>query len=109
MKTQSLCVVPGCSRLGVSKGYTERGKKRWSRYCQFHEKARQGLPEGARKQAHILNSKCEVCGWDKAPCDRHRVEPAVGYTRSNVKVLCPNCHRLETLGLLQEEGVAMRA
>lgn len=100
MKTQSTCAVSGCPRLGVSKGYSERGQKRWSRYCQFHEKARSGLPPGAKKQGHILNRKCEACGWDKAPCDRHRVKPEIGYTIANVRILCPNCHRLETLGML---------
>ena len=40
------------------------------------------------------NDKCQRCGWDEGPCDRHRLKPELGYTEGNVFVLCPNCHRL---------------
>ena len=45
------------------------------------------------------DAACERCGWDKAPIDRHRVEPERGYVPENLKLLCPNCHRLEHMGL----------
>ena len=46
----------------------------------------------------IRTQPCSVCGWNKANCDVHRIIPAKRggrYTEDNVKVLCPNCHRLE--------------
>jgi hypothetical protein len=93
----------------MHKGRNHRGEQTWGRYCQFHHKATGGLPEDAKQQGHILNKECEVCGWDKAYCDRHRVEPSLGYTRANVQVLCPNCHRLATLGILQAEEAESRS
>lgn len=49
----------------------------------------------------VPNPKCERCGWCDAPCDRHKVDPSLGYIKGNVRILCPNCHRLVTLGLIK--------
>ena len=43
---------------------------------------------------------CQVCGWSKARCDvHHKNQKAKGglNTIKNAKVLCPNCHRKETI------------
>lgn len=52
-------------------------------------------------RSSIPNKKCELCGWNKAPCDRHRIDNKKGYFAENVKVLCPNCHRLVTLNVIK--------
>jgi hypothetical protein len=109
MTTRKACTVDGCHRMGRNKGRDEFGKPKWGQRCQFHQKALDGLPIGGRDHANVPNRKCEACGWDKAPCDRHRLNPALGYTRANVKVLCPNCHRLATLGILQAEEAESRS
>jgi len=42
-------------------------------------------------------SKCSICNWDKTNCDIHRIKGGKEggkYEKSNVIVVCPNCHRL---------------
>jgi hypothetical protein len=91
------CESEGCKRVARNKGIY-RGKTRYGRFCEHHHKG-----EGHAFIAHMIrkieNTACSRCGWDKAPCDRHRVDPKKGYVASNVRVLCPNCHRLEHLGV----------
>lgn len=51
-------------------------------------------------------NKCTVCAWE-GPCDLHRIKMGKDggkYTVSNVISLCPNCHRLFHLGLLETVG-----
>jgi hypothetical protein len=36
---------------------------------------------------------CAVCGYNRAPCDVHRLVPQRGYVMGNVVQVCPNCHR----------------
>ncbi len=94
------CVIDGCHKMGRSKGKNFNGESYYGLYCDFHHKTRSSFKEAPlfRAQATILNDKCERCGWDEAYCDRHRIQSEIGYTRSNVRVLCPNCHRLATIG-----------
>ena len=59
-----------------------------------HKKAkRNGKPWGD-------NQVCARCGWH-GPCDHHRLDKNKGYVQENVLVLCPNCHRLVTMGLVE--------
>lgn len=47
------------------------------------------------KERH--SQPCWLCGWKEAMCDFHRRVPGSEggtYRKSNVMVLCPNCHRL---------------
>lgn len=89
------CRVEGCEKLTRNKGFY-KGKIRYGSTCQKHH----GYKGDLKEKMSIENKVCEICGWDKSYCDRHRVKPELGYTVSNVKVLCPNCHRLVTVGLL---------
>lgn len=52
----------------------------------------------------IENGPCSICGWDEGPCDRHRIKPKRGYVKGNTKILCPNHHRLVTMGLIDLES-----
>lgn len=94
------CKVEGCDRLGRNKGQTN-GVSRYGSVCQIHHKKGKlgltGLSKHFENTSNIENKKCERCGWDKAPCDRHRIDPKLGYVEGNVEILCPNCHRIETL------------
>jgi hypothetical protein len=83
------CVVKGCGKRQRRKGFRANGP-RWGRTCDAHHRR---ATLASRKR--VPNQTCERCGWDKAPCDRHRLDPAKGYVEGNVIVLCPNCHRLE--------------
>jgi hypothetical protein len=63
-------------------------------------KGRNRFVQWIGQRGALVNIKCDLCGWDKAPCDRHRIEKLKGYIKENVMILCPNCHRLATYGLL---------
>ena len=89
-----ICFVKGCEKLTRNKG-RRKGKRIYGIRCAYHHDNyyKRGFSFlGYPKK--IPNKKCEQCGWDKSFCDRHRIIPELGYTRENVRVLCPNCHRL---------------
>jgi len=95
------CEYKGCNKPGRNKGHY-KGQTRYDRFCEVHHRARYNAEKRVyyyEKQA-IPNTTCSSCGWDKAPCDRHRKVRAEGYVLNNIIVLCPNCHRLTHLGLL---------
>lgn len=85
------CRIEGCGNLARNKG-KYKGMTLYGNTCTRHHKT-----TNRNHHSSIDNSKCEQCGWDKAFCDRHRLDPKSGYHPSNVKVLCPNCHRMETI------------
>lgn len=99
-----ICDFEGCQSLTRNKG-SYKGRTRYDRWCEFHHALKFNrtayFEKYNKERRRICNDKCEVCGWDKAPCDRHRINPRKGYTDRNVKVLCPNCHRLESLRILR--------
>ena len=98
--TRRKCSIQDCDRPTRNKGFY-KGKTRYGNICEIHHK-RDGNNELIKRILNpISNKKCEICGWDKAYCDRHRIISKLGYTHKNVKVLCPNCHRLATIGLLK--------
>lgn len=93
------CEFKNCDKPGRNKGFY-KGKKRYDKYCELHHRLRfnlKGLAVDFFRKKQINNEKCEICGWDKAYCDRHRINPQKGYVKGNIKILCPNCHRLEGL------------
>jgi hypothetical protein len=45
-----------------------------------------------------MKDTCELCGWNKAPCDiHHKIHRAKGGpdTHDNLICICPNCHRMQ--------------
>jgi hypothetical protein len=102
-KQRRFCEYPDCTRKGRNKGLYN-GITRYGRFCEFHHKLKQKPHSDIMSlffaEQKIDNSKCEICGWDKTYCDRHRITPEKGYTKENTKIVCPNCHRLLTLGKL---------
>lgn len=95
MNARPRCAKPGCKALACNKGRRPNGERRYGRHCHHH--SHHGRSVGG--QSKIDNSTCQRCGWNKAPCDRHRINPVEGYVPENVLILCPNCHRLEELRL----------
>ena len=64
-------------------------------------KRRNHLAARVRKDFGVL--ACFACNWDKALCDVHHVVPRRNggtNTYDNLSIICPNCHRLAHLGLL---------
>lgn len=90
------CIIPECNLMGRNKGMID-GKRIYGNKCVIHHKKKTG---NTSFYTHIVdrisNLKCDICGWDKDICDRHRLNPEIGYTKENIKILCPNCHRLVT-------------
>lgn len=98
MQKRVICEFKGCDRLGRNKG-KYKNITIYDRFCDKHHRLRYSKNSVRQhKDFRLLidNKKCERCGWDKAYCDRHRKDPKKGYTRENVIVLCPNCHRLQS-------------
>jgi len=92
------CSVAGCNRNGRNKG-KYLGKTRYDHKCEMHHKEIYPNLQNTYfyERSKVENFKCERCGWDKTHCDRHRINPNLGYTRENIIILCPNCHRLEDI------------
>ncbi len=92
------CQIMGCDNVARNKGSNTKGII-YGNKCSKHHRQSSKLNSKDKKR-HFDNKKCEECGWNKAFCDRHRIKKEVGYRKGNVVILCPNCHRLITLGLL---------
>jgi hypothetical protein len=92
MNERKQCQHEGCDNLGRNKGYY-KGHVRYGKFCEKHHKRFSDHSVYWTGKALLDNRKCSKCGWDKAPCDRHRIDPVLGYTEENVIILCPNCHR----------------
>ena len=98
-----------CIRCGLpfqSKAYH-------AKYCSTKCKAYTSVEKGnLPKQRNHLSARirrefgllpCFSCGWDRAMCDVHHVVPRSkggGNTYDNLTIVCPNCHRLIHLFLL---------
>ena len=85
-----LCLIKGCERFQHNKG------KNWgeSPFCKVHH----CLSRDELNKIYPMG-KCSMCGWD-GPCDIHRLIPGeIGgkYHPLNVKIICPNCHRLQAM------------
>lgn len=84
------CEVDGCDNLQELKD-KRNGKSRYKRYCSKHN--------GRQKTINL--TRCSICGW-VGPCDKHRIKPGRDggkYTKDNIVVVCPNCHRLLDRGI----------
>lgn len=79
-----------------------RGGGRRRKMCQKHHRDKYNMSSRTDSQHDRLKKKlkglpCEICGWNEAPCDLHRIVPGkLGgtYRTDNIIVLCPNCHRM---------------
>lgn len=85
---RAVCEIKGCRKLVAATACRGNGTYYYSKLCYRHRmekyKIRTGFP----------NDRCAVCGWEEAPCDRHKLNPEKKYIAGNVIALCPNCHRV---------------
>ena len=98
-----ICVVLGCNTPAGSKGL-HNGRRRYSKYCDKHRYEKKKKSPGHPKNTTppLDTSTCHLCEW-KGSCDKHRIIPGKKggcYTRDNIIVICPNCHRLIHYGKL---------
>lgn len=83
--------------MGRVGGKDNKGFIQYGKHCNRHHV--QSI-DGYKGRQSISNDKCIICGWDEGYCDRHRVIPELGYTKENIRILCPNHHRLVTFGAI---------
>ena len=110
-ENRAKCVIDGCENLALRHHPRKDGSFSYRKLCTRHHKTKYGMStvnsKKKRKFGKVLNmdrSFCVLCGWDKAPCDRHRIKYGVDggkYEKGNVMSVCPNCHRLIHMGLLK--------
>lgn len=89
-----ICTYKDCSNLSRNVGKNHRNETRYGNLCDRHHR----LQSDSLKRESFDNRQCQKCGWDESFCDRHRINPEIGYVEGNVLILCPNCHRKETYG-----------
>jgi hypothetical protein len=95
------CVFVGCENPALKTHKRKDGGWYCDKFCQKHHRSEYGMRIGGKDKARDLmglsEKPCEICGWHEARCDLHRVLPGSEggkYTRENVRVLCPNHHRI---------------
>src|SRR5215218_4773207 len=94
-------VQPHCKAL-------YKGTKIYRTVCQKHHRRRiyartTGSNWWFKEMTDMSRRPCIQCGWNESFVDRDRITPASavgGYVKGNVVPLCPNCHRIKTLGML---------
>jgi hypothetical protein len=111
------CPIPGCNNV-VALSYS-RGKVYFKKECTSHFQKRLKITPtpkkhkpGSKTQTYKKDQRekkfgpsnvCALCGW-MGPCDHHRKvkgkTKGAGYVLGNVVIVCPNCHRLITRGML---------
>jgi len=82
-----VCKVPGCESPATLRHTKADGTRNYRGTCWAHSS------RAGRTHNRSSSEPCDHCGWNEAPCDRHRLQPVDGYVEGNVVVLCPNCHR----------------
>jgi len=107
-----ICYIDGCTNLARCRGKRKDGSRSYRKECDRHMRLKYGIKLNkinSAKRRQLKNmpnldcSKCALCGWDKATCDRHRIKfgrDGGTYTLGNIMVVCPNCHCLIHRGLL---------
>lgn len=111
------CIVDGCFCFQMIKS-KRNSRTYYRRYCYKHWRSLSCSEKIGTRLLDISNylpiktNTCSLCGWDLAVCDKHRMEPGISggtYTRDNILVVCPNCHRLLHKGYTKEQIAAKLA
>lgn len=101
------CKIDGCTRLGRIRGKNNNGIQTYGSKCYKHSGSLESQARRKKKTCRWMCdldlNLCSICGWH-GPCDKHRIKWGMnggGYTKGNVMIICPNCHRLIHKGLLE--------
>ena len=112
--TRDMSVTPLCQDCGVNCCATSshQGKRYFRKYCHTCADRRYKNPEKVKEICRIGSAKryakfklnkmnpCIICGFEpKAPCQMdwdHADGNRANNDPTNLKLLCSNCHRLET-------------
>ena len=103
--SRPVCSEQGCTNVGALYYRLRDGSPVYRSKCVGCHRAQYGMRRTADRPAHDATTRrlsaepCARCGWAEAPTDRHRLQKGRGYVAGNCVPLCPNCHRLITLGL----------
>lgn len=113
MSKRPICIINGCNNLAHYHHKHKDGSYSYHKLCGNHHRKKYNIKivnhtkKNKKKRDEALNidrSTCTLCGWNKAPCDRHRIKYGCNggeYTLGNVLSVCPNCHRLIHMNLLK--------
>ncbi len=108
------CKLDGCNNLAMMKNKLKNGEWGFDRLCGTHHRLKYKMklrPNDEYSQTglkKLIVKPCERCGWNKSCCDLHRKingKDGGKYVLDNVMVLCPNCHRIEHIGILNKKGI----
>jgi len=91
------CANANCNNLAAYKGKTKGRIRTFRKLCFSCHYRKYKMPMHNNKTNRFVAEKCSSCSWI-GPCDRHRRIAGGKYTRANVVILCPNCHRLVHCG-----------
>ncbi|HEC64908.1 MAG TPA: hypothetical protein ENI23_06435 [bacterium] len=105
------CKIDKCNNNAMFARINKKGERKYKKLCYGHHRKKYRMSPNSKIRKNgsftseyydIDTTKCSLCGWDKAPCDRHRIEMGMNggkYIKGNMLSLCPNCHKLVHLGL----------
>ncbi len=100
-----ICATEGCPNLRTSRGSKGKpGQTQYRKWCDGCYRRRRGKSNRSEWLKSISALPCARCGWNESLCDKHRFVPGSEggtYREDNVVPLCPNCHRLVTVGLVE--------
>lgn len=114
MEIKPKCSIEGCNNVAI--GFSKNGRKYYRKFCNRHYELHYGIHEAKKLQrkaskygvcteefSELSISTCSLCGWSECNCDIHRIvsgKDGGKYIKSNIVVLCPNCHRLVHRGIV---------
>jgi len=95
-----LCIEDIATELNSNSFTIRKYLKLWNLYIPQRSHHRNKSRDGWNKLRK--QNVCSRCGW-VGPCDRaHIIPKKLGgtYASENIRILCPNCHRLLDRGLI---------
>lgn len=102
-KIRGVCEVDGCNNLQRHQYKTKDGVQGWGKLCDTHHRQKYNMRYGDSKRGRkpiigIPKIKCSRCGFvpeHVSQLDYHHIdENKKNNEKTNIKVLCANCHRL---------------
>jgi hypothetical protein len=105
------CEIIGCFRERSKQAcgsYRDVCQRHWEKHLEDRRQERAFRKRFSQSIKNLSKIPCYNCGWNLSYTDRHRIKPGREggkYTRENIQSLCPNCHRVETLGVIRFSAI----